>query len=137
MFELIDAVLGNDRPRFGPDDYRLAAAGLLVHVSEIDGEMAAIERGRLTQLLSTHFELSPSDTERLIDAAIDADNEAVDLSRFTDVLVHVLDVRDRERIVALMWQVVLADGRAHEIEEGIVARAARLLHVDLERAIAP
>ena len=53
MFEsfknfVADIVDGDKHPRqFGDDDYRLAAAALLVHAAAIDGEMSQSERDKL------------------------------------------------------------------------------------------
>src|SRR5690348_8387062 len=67
---------------FAEDDYRLAAAALLVHVSTIDGDLSEAERQRLHDLVKYRFDLDEPGTEKLIDAAIAADREAVDLYHF-------------------------------------------------------
>jgi len=114
---------------FAEDDYRLAAAALLVHVCTVDGDISPAERARLHDVLKHRFELDEAGTARLIDAAIAADNEAVDLYHFTHLINRALDEEGRRRMVEMMWEIVFADGQVDEFEENIVWRAADLLGV--------
>jgi uncharacterized tellurite resistance protein B-like protein len=134
FFALIADIAGERHETFEEVDYRVAAAALLIHVMTVDGTVAPAEETRLKSVLSSGFALGEQDTGRLIEAATNAENEAVDLSTFTDVLVRQLDEAGRRRVVDMMWSLVLADGRAHEFEEAVIARAAQLLGVSEERA---
>jgi uncharacterized tellurite resistance protein B-like protein len=121
---------GTEEPkRFTDDDYRLAAAALLYHAIAIDGVVGVDERRRLAALLQTRFALTTEDTDALVEAAEAADREAVDLYGFTSVLKRRLDEAERERIVAMMWDVVYADGTVHEFEDNLIWRVAELLAV--------
>jgi uncharacterized tellurite resistance protein B-like protein len=121
---------GSDDSRgFGEDDHRLAAAALLYHVIAVDGEVAESERERLHDLLKTRYGLDADATEDLIREAARADEEAVDFYRFTSVLKSRLDEIDREQIVAMMWDLVYADGRLTEFEDNVIWRVADLLGV--------
>lgn len=111
------------------NDERLAAAALLVHVSDVDGDFSDEERGKLKDLLSGRFELESGETEQLIAEAQEADQEAVDLFAFTSVLKAKLDEAGRGRIVEMMWEMVFADGEVHEFEDNLVWRVAELLGV--------
>ena len=127
---LADLTGGTKHPaRFADNDYRLAAAALLVHAASIDGEMTAVERDKLQAVLKHCFELDDAATLELIDEATAAENEAVDLYHFTSSLNHKLDDDGRRRIVEMMWEVIYADGRLNEFEDNLVWRAADLLNV--------
>ena len=76
---------------FAEDDYRLAAAALLVHVCTVDGDISPAERARLHDVLKHRFDLDEGGTARLTDAAIAADNEGVDLYHFTHLMNRALD----------------------------------------------
>jgi uncharacterized tellurite resistance protein B-like protein len=120
---------GKAQDRFEEDDYRLAAAALLVHVSTIDGDLSQAERDRLHDVLKHRFDLDEARTARLIDAAIAADHEAVDLYHFTHLINRALDEEGRRRMVEMMWEIVFADGQCDEFEDNIVWRAADLLGI--------
>jgi len=55
--------------------------------------------------------------------------EPVDLYSFTSVLCRELDQEGRQRIVEMLWEIVLADGVLHEYEADLVSRGAELLGV--------
>ena len=121
---------GKKRPsQFADDDYRLAAAALLVHAAAIDGEMSKPERDKLHAVIKQRFNLDDAATDELIDKATAAEHEAVDLYHFTQLLNRVLDEEGRARIIEMMWQIVYADGRRDELEDNLLWRAADLLGV--------
>ena len=63
---LADLTGGAKHPaRFADNDYRLAAAALLVHAASIDGEMTAVERDKLQAVLKHCFELDDAATREL------------------------------------------------------------------------
>lgn len=121
---------------FAEDDYRVAAAALLVHVIDSDGMVEEAERRTLHELLKARFGLSDEDTDDLIEVATRKDHEAIDLYAFTSVLQRQLDREGRLRIVEMMWELVYADGASSELEDNIVWRVAELLGIDSRDRIA-
>lgn len=120
---------GRETTAFAENDYRLAAAALLVHVVTIDGVIGADEMSRLRAILAAQFDLAEADAERLLEAAIARDAEAVDLYAFTSVLNRAMDEEGRKRVVEMMFEVAYADGGLTEFEDNLVWRAAELLNV--------
>jgi uncharacterized tellurite resistance protein B-like protein len=120
---------------FAEDDYRLAAAALLIHVTTIDGDMSAKERTKLHSILRSTFNLDDAKTLELIDNATVADREAVDLYHFTRLISRSLDENGRRRMVEMMWEIVYVDGRVTEFEENVLWRAADLLGVSSRERI--
>jgi uncharacterized tellurite resistance protein B-like protein len=121
---------------FGEDDQRLALAALLVHCMAIDGAVSQAERAKLEDLLGRTFGLSAPDLEVLIGDAVTAEQEAVDLYRFTSVLKRQMSETDRIRVVENLWEIVFSDGKSHELEENLVWRIAELLGVNRQDRIA-
>jgi uncharacterized tellurite resistance protein B-like protein len=132
-----DLAGGDKHPaRFEEDDYRLAAAALLIHAAMIDGTMDAAERDKLHAVLKSHFGLDDAATSELIDMGTQAEQEAVDLYHFTSLISRSLDEAGRLGIVEMMWEIVLADGRVTEFEDNLMWRAADLLGVSSRDRIA-
>ena len=135
MFEafkhfISDFVDGGKQPsQFAENDYRLAAAALLVHAAAIDGEMSQSERDTLRTVLKQRFNLDAAATSELIEKATAAEHEAVDLYHFTHLLNRTLDEPGRARVIEMMWEIVYADGRRDELEDNLLWRAADLLGV--------
>ena len=114
---------------YGEDDYRLAAAALLVRAAMIDGHFDDAERIRLQERLKRRFALDDDGAGQLIEQATVAEQEAVDLYRFTSLLNRALDDDERRHMVELMWEIVYADNRVSEFEDNLLWRVADLLHV--------
>ena len=141
MFEsfrkfLADVSQGGKHPaHFEPNDYRLAAAALLVHAAEIDGNISDVERTTLHQVIKRHFDLDETQTDTLLAEATQAEQEAVDLYHFTRLLNRALDEDGRRRMVEMMWEIVYADGRVTEFESNLIWRAADLLGISSRERI--
>jgi uncharacterized tellurite resistance protein B-like protein len=120
---------------FSEEDPRLAAAALMFHVIEADGEQHEQERKRLSDLLSQAYGLQGDDLQALIKAAEIADQESIDLYRFTSVLKRHLDTPARMHFIEVLWEIVYADGEVGEIEDNIMWRIAELIGVDQQQRI--
>jgi uncharacterized tellurite resistance protein B-like protein len=121
--------------RFEDNDYRLAAAAILIHVMGVDGAASDAERRALRAMLKSRFDLDYAAINELIEAATAADREAIDLYQFTRLLNRSLDEEARGRIVEMMWQLVYADGRVNEFEDNVIWRAADLLGISSRERI--
>ena len=86
------------------------------------------EREAIKNALMDHYELDEGDVEKLVAEATRQDAEAVDFYRFTSALTALED-KDKLQIVRMMWQVVFADKKNHELEDNMVWRIAELIHV--------
>lgn len=115
---------------FTRDDPRLAAAALMYHVMGADGVVRESETARLEAVLKETYDLDSGELDRLLEAARDADNEAVDLYQFTSVLMRSLSAEERIHFIELLWEIVYADGENHELEDNLVWRISELLGVD-------
>src|SRR3954467_13224092 len=134
---LSDITSGTKHPsRFEDNDYRVAAAALLVHAAEIDGSMSAAERDKLHTLIKQRFELGDVETDELVKEATEAEHEAVDLYHFTSLINRSLDEAARRRIIEMLWEVVYADGKVSEFEDNLIWRAADLLGISSRERIA-
>jgi uncharacterized tellurite resistance protein B-like protein len=139
---ITEMVSPGTEPRvFDESDYRLAATALLIHIVSLDGQPTAIEKRKLHSLIETSFKLDPGTADQLIASATRAESDAVDLYRFTSVIMREVDEAGRRRIVEMMWEMVFADGKITEFEDNVLWRAADLLgisgrdRIDLKHAV--
>ncbi len=129
MFKAISDLLSN--PKQAPDkpiDTKLAVAVLLVHLIDIDGETTPDEQAIVSTILKEHFELDATQLKQLIKSAHIKDNEAVDFYQFTSIITR-LEMEERVKIISMMWQVVFADKKNHELEDNMIWRVAELIGV--------
>jgi uncharacterized tellurite resistance protein B-like protein len=121
---------GDKHPtHFEHNDYRLAAAALLVHAAAIDGDVSDAERGKLRVLIKQQFELDEATTDELVAEATEAENESIDLYHFTSIINRSLNEEGRRRVVEMMWEIAYADGDVDEFERNLIWRAADLLGI--------
>ena len=128
MFEAITRLF--NRPETGLDkhDPRLSVAALLVHLAAVDGQMKDAERAAIKGALQDHYDLDEATVDRLVKEAALRDAEAVDFYTFT-AAINQLEMEDRIEIVRMMWMVVFADKKNHELEDYMVWRIAELIGV--------
>lgn len=112
------------------DRKQLAEAALMYHVIAVDGVINDEEKHRLAEVLVEHFDLGKRDVQELISEARIAEQEAIDLYKFTSVLKNELEEQERISIIENLWEMVFADGVIHELEDNVVWRIAELLAVD-------
>jgi uncharacterized tellurite resistance protein B-like protein len=126
----------DEKPKaFDDSDYRLSAAALLVHVATLDHELGQLDRDTLHGLLKARFDLDDALTTELIDAAVVADQNAVDFYHFTHTLMRSLDEDGRRRIIGMMWEMAYSDHKVSEFEDNVMWRVADLLGVSTRERI--
>ena len=134
---------GGEHPiHFDHDDYRLAAAALLVHAAAIDGDISDVERDQLHTIIKRQFGLDEATTDELVAEATEAEHEAIDLYHFTRAINRALDEDGRRRVVEMMWEIAYADGHVDDFESNLIWRVADLLgissrdRIDLKHRVA-
>jgi uncharacterized tellurite resistance protein B-like protein len=127
---------GSEHRRFDDNDYRLAAAALLVHLISVDGDATETERRKLRSLLASRFELDDAAVDELMETATRVEGESVDIYHFTRLIMRAVDETGRARIVEMMWELVYADEKVSEFEESTIWRSADLLGISSNERIA-
>jgi uncharacterized tellurite resistance protein B-like protein len=129
---------GGTKPQhsFAENDYRRAAAALLVHVATLDGDLTEVKRRKLHAILGAQFALDAAATDALIAEAAADDREAVDFYHFTSLIMRTLDAAGRLRIVEMLWEMVYVDGKVSEFEANVMWRVADLLGISARDRIA-
>jgi uncharacterized tellurite resistance protein B-like protein len=126
---------GKHPAHFEHNDYRLAAAALLVHTAAIDGNISDLERDKLHAVIKRQFGLDEAMTDELVAEATEAEHESIDLYHFTSLINRSLDEEGRRRVVEMMWEIIYADGRVTEFESNLIWRAADLLGISSRERI--
>lgn len=111
-------------------DARAAVAELLVHASMIDGEMDEAEAKARDRLLKEKFGLSDSELDRMVVDAEAEYEDAVDFYRFTSAIKDAYDRDQRETVVEMLCEIILADGTITGEEMNMGWRIAGLLGFD-------
>lgn len=128
MLDALVRLFSQPEPPDFRNDPRLAVAALLVHLSAVDGQVTDDERIAVKAALMDYYALDEAGVDRLIADATERDREAVDFYHFT-APIAALDDQQKTDIIRMMWQVVFADRKNHELEDNMVWRIAELIGV--------
>lgn len=128
MFEAITRLFSRPDSELDSNDPKLSVAALMVHLAAVDGQMKDEERNAIKGALMDHYDLDEAAVDKLVREAAMRDAEAVDFYKFTQGITR-LEMEDRIEIVRMMWMVVFADKKNHELEDNMVWRIAELIGV--------
>ena len=128
MFEALRSIFQRPDATVLSMEPKLATAALLVHLAAIDGNISPEERAAVNGALMDYYSLSETEVDKLIVEATRRDQESVDFYRFTSALSS-LDDSEKLEIIRMMWQVVFAYRKNHELEDNMVWRIAELIGV--------
>ena len=128
MFDALRSIFAKPDATLLSMEPKLAVAALLVHLAAVDGSVKEEERDAVKGALMDFYQLGEGEVEKLISEATRRDAESVDFYRFTSALSS-LDDKERIEIIRMMWQVVFADRKNHELEDNMVWRIAELIGV--------
>jgi len=117
--------VGVDRERA----LRVATALLLVEVSRADHAEDLLEDAAIFAALKEFFALGTGEAEWLLEEARREADHAVELQQFTRRLHEQLSVAEKHRVVAMLWEVALADRQLDKHEDYAVRKIADLLYV--------
>lgn len=128
MFEAISRLFREKETPELSHEPKLAVAALLVHLAAVDGSTSEAEREAVTHTLMDYYALNEAEVGKLVDEATRRDSESVDFYRFTSAITQLPEA-ERIEIIRMMWQVVFADDKNHELEDNMVWRIAELIGV--------
>lgn len=104
------------------DELHLAAAALLLEAALLDGSLDDVERDTVTRLVQERFGLSDYDTTLIMTEAEKKARDAVEIHSFLRVLISNFDPEEQRELVAMLWDVICADGEIHDFESNLVRR---------------
>lgn len=128
FFERLKHILQPDADvRLDESSVRQAVAALLIHASRIDGKIDPAEAAARDRLLKEKFDLAEGEIANLVMQAENAEAEASDFYRFARTIKDNYDRKHRGRIIEMLWEIVLADGKIEAHEANLVWRVSGLL----------
>lgn len=105
-------------------------AGLLIEAAMADGVLDSEERASISHILEAQLELSSEEVTAIINRAVSAHEDRIEIHSLTRAIRAETDAEDRIAIMEMAWMVVLADGNTHDYEAQLMRRLAGLLYVE-------
>lgn len=110
-------------------DPKLAFSALLLEAGMMDGVLDEKEKSVIKILLSNFFELSGTETLKLMDDAVKMQSDSNQIIHLTRPIKENFSENQRIDIIEMMWQVILSDGEEHIYEKNLMRRVAGLLYI--------
>ena len=114
----------------GDHDWAETLAGLLIEAAMADGVLDQDERASISHALTSQLDLSEKEVATIIDSAIVAHEDRIEIHSLVRTIRSEADAEDRIAIMEMAWMAVLADGQMHEYEAQLMRRLAGLLFVE-------
>ena len=114
----------------GDHEWAETLAGLLIEAAMADGVLDQDERASISHALTSQLDLSEKEVATIIDSAIVAHEDRIEIHSLVRTIRSEADAEDRIAIMEMAWMVVLADGQMHEYEAQLMRRLAGLLFVE-------
>lgn len=111
------------------DEIQLAAAALMVEAARLDERFDDAERATIRALVMARFELKEDEADELLEAADREAEGSVQLHRFARIVKEHFGHDERVELIAMLWEVVYADGVLHDYEASLLRRIAGLIYV--------
>lgn len=117
-------------------DMHVAAAVLLVEVAGSDDHIAPQEAEAVVKMMSQQFGIDETSIPDLIKLAVIAKKEKGKIDEFVKAVNERLNEQQRQRLFAMVWKVVLADGKIDQGEERLAVQIRYRLQLTKEQALA-
>ncbi len=98
-------------------DLHIATAVLLVEIAGSDNDIAIQESNTLCAMMQQQFDISAEELPELLQIAVAARKEKGKIDDFVACLNQNFSDEQRLMVLAMIWKVILADGKIDKAEE--------------------
>ena len=111
------------------NSHQIAVGVLLIEMARADFHQDESENQSIVDLLKKHFDLTSEDSKLLFSLAEDKLDKSVSLHEFTKDLHDILDHKQKEDVIALLWTLAVSDNNLDKHEDYLVRKISDLLYV--------
>jgi uncharacterized tellurite resistance protein B-like protein len=115
-------------------DLLLSVAVLLFEMAGSDASIAQEEAQAICDVLQNQFDLEEEEIPELIETAVILRQEEGKIDQFVKVINENFGVKQRQRIFAMIWEVVEADGTVDKFEQRFAMQMKNRLRLSDEEA---
>lgn len=117
-----------------PEELRVAVAIILLEMAGRDGDYAPEEVRTIFTTMELQFQMSTEETHSLLNMAENLRSNKERVNEFMGTIRKKFGVKQRELIMAMAWNVVIADGEVEESEERFLEQIRNRLALDVRSA---
>ncbi|MEZ4752824.1 MAG: TerB family tellurite resistance protein [Bdellovibrionota bacterium] len=108
----------------------LASTVILVEAASADSDIDPIEAEEICRLLTQEFNVSDKDLPELVELAVNVRDEAEKIEEFIDFLCENFTKPQKKKLFAMVWRVIIADGRIDAFEKRFATNLKFRLRLD-------
>ncbi len=121
--QTLEVSLAKDRSGAATDrDLQIATAVLLVEMASSDQEIASPEGRAVVDVMTRQFSIPDKDVPELVQVAIAARKEQGRIDEFVKCINDRFDAGQKQRVLAMLWKVVIADGSVQKHEQRLATQ---------------
>lgn len=114
---------------------RVATIALLIDMARSDHSVPPEELNLIVRSMNFAFDLTDVQTGELLEIASFMLNEEPAIDRFVAIVNDKLNVDQKQRVLGLVWKVIMSDGVADKYETTYAASLRGKLNLSLEQAV--
>ncbi len=111
-------------------DEQVAVCAILIEAAEADRQFAPTEYQEMVEQLRAYFSLSDEEARTLITETERERDSSIDLFPFTNAIARNYSPQQKEDLLAMVWQVILADDKLDPYEDQLARRLQTMLSVN-------
>ena len=100
---------------------QIATAVLLVEVAAADNEIVKQEAEAVCRVMQHQLGIPEDEVPQLVEIAVESRKKSGKIDEFVEILADRLGIRERQVILAMIWKVVIADGKIDDFEKEFAA----------------
>lgn len=117
-----------------PYELLLATAVLMIEMAGSDKDIAHAEAQAVCDSLAAKFGIAEDEIPEVVQAAIASRQESGRIDEFVKVINENFNDTQRQQILSMIWNVVLADGKIDKFEERFAKQMMNRLKLSEEQA---
>ena len=107
--------------------------GLMIEAANIDGFVDQKEVDKISKALIETFNEESKDVYEVIDKCLNELNEHKSLHFFTSKINKSFSNEKKIKLIEILWEIILEDGKIHDYESNLLRRLSGLLYIsDME-----
>ena len=111
------------------NEHLMLISGILVEVAAVDGKIDESEIRMIKKSLLNYFEVNENKLDAIVNKCLEKADEPNSLHYFTSKINKEFEYGKKIKLLEILWEIILVDGKIHDFESNLVRRLSGLLYV--------
>ena len=111
------------------NEHLMLLSGILVEVAAVDGKIDESEIRMIKKSLLNYFEVNENKLDAIVNKCLEKADEPNSLHYFTSKINKEFEYSKKIKLLEILWEIILVDGKIHDFESNLVRRLSGLLYV--------